>query len=50
MIWAMFITRRSSVATGGMVTPRISSQALADEIRWLTGQIPQIRAISEGIS
>ena len=33
-----------------MVTARISSHALADEIRWLTGQIPQIRAISEGIS
>ena len=28
----------------------IMSQALADVIRWLTGQMPQMRAISAGIS
>ena len=33
-----------------MRTARIASQALADAIRWLTGQMPQMRAISEGIS
>ncbi len=28
----------------------IASQALTDASRWLTGQIPQIRAVIEGIS
>src|ERR1039457_5071541 len=50
MIWARFITRRNSTATGGTVTPMISSQPFADEIRWLTGHIPQILVISDGIS
>ena len=49
-IWARFITRRRSAPAGGGSTARISSHALADAIRWLTGQIPQIRAMIEGIS
>ena len=35
---------------GGMRTARIASHALAEAIRWLTGQMPQMRAISDGIS
>ena len=34
----------------GMRTARMASQALAEASRWLTGQMPQMRAISEGIS
>ncbi len=37
-------------AVGGMRTPSSASQALALAIKWLTGQMPQIRAISDGIS
>ncbi len=33
-----------------MRVARISSQAFAEAIRWLTGQMPQMRAISAGIS
>src|SRR4029450_1389189 len=33
-----------------MRTASKASQAFAEAIKWLTGQIPQIRAISEGIS
>ncbi len=42
--------RRSRTAFSGMRTARMASQALAEAIRWLTGQMPQMRAISEGIS
>ena len=42
--------RRSRAALGGMRTARMASQALAEAIRWLTGQMPQMRAISDGIS
>jgi hypothetical protein len=38
------------LARGGMRTAMISSQALAEARRWLTGQMPQTRAMSEGIS
>ena len=49
-IWARFISRRRSAPVGGGSTARISSHALDDAIRWLTGQIPQMRAMIEGIS
>ena len=49
-IWARFITRRRSAPVGGGSTARISSHALDEAIRWLTGQIPQMRAMIEGIS
>ena len=37
--------RRSLSAVGGMRTASNASHALADAIRWLTGQMPQMRAI-----
>ena len=49
-IWARFITRRRSAPVGGGSTARISSQALDEAIRWLTGQMPQMRAMIDGIS
>ena len=42
--------RRNLSAVGGMRTASSWSQALAEAIRWLTGQMPQMRAISDGIS
>ena len=42
--------RRSFVAVFGMVTASSWSQALAEASSWLTGQMPQVRAVSEGIS
>ncbi len=42
--------RRSLSAVGGIFTASKASHALADAIRWLTGQMPQMRAISDGIS
>src|SRR4029450_5326024 len=48
--WARFMMRRRLTAVGGGSTARIWSQALAEAIRWLTGQMPQIRAISDGSS
>ena len=44
------MTRRSRTAVGGIDTASSSSHALAEAIRWLTGQIPQIRAMRAGIS
>ena len=49
-IWPRFMSRRSLVAAGGMVTARILSPALAEASKWLTGQMPQIRAVIPGIS
>ena len=49
-IWARFMTLRSLTATGGMDTAMTSSHALAEAMRWLTGQMPQMRAMSDGIS
>ena len=49
-IWPRFISRRSFSAAGGMLTARIWSPALAEARRWLTGQIPQTRAVIPGIS
>ena len=49
-IWARFMIRRRSAPVGGGSTAMIWSTALADAIRWLTGQMPQMRAMIEGIS
>ena len=49
-IWPRLMIRRRSCPVGGGSTARMSSTALADAIRWLTGQIPQIRAMRAGIS
>ena len=49
-ICARFMMRRRRAAVGGMRTARMASQALAEAIRWLTGQMPQMRAMSDGIS
>ena len=50
MICARLIIRRSLTAVGGMLTASSASHALLEATRWLTGQMPQMRAISEGIS
>ena len=42
--------RRSFSAVSGMCTAMMSSQALLMASRWLVGQMPQMRAISAGIS
>ena len=44
------MTRRRSTPVGGGSVARIWSQALAEAIRWLTGQMPQIRAMIDGSS
>ena len=49
-ICARFMMRRSFSAVSGMRTAMMSSQALLEASRWLTGQMPQMRAISAGIS
>src|SRR5215216_816320 len=48
--WARFMMRRRSTAVGGGSVARIWSQALAEAIRWLTGQMPQMRAMIDGSS
>ena len=40
----------AALAAGGTRTARISSPARAEARRWLTGQIPHVRAVSPGIS
>ena len=50
MICPRLATLRSFTAVGGMVTPMTASPAFADASRWLTGQIPQVRAVRLGIS
>ncbi len=42
--------RAACAAVGGMRTDMMASQALAEAIRWLTGQMPQMRAMRRGIS
>jgi hypothetical protein len=42
--------RRSLTAVGGMDTLNSWSQAFDDVTRWLTGQMPQDRAVKAGIS
>ena len=49
-IWPRLITRRRSAPVGVGSTAMMSSTALDEAIRWLTGQMPQMRAISAGIS
>src|SRR5450830_690595 len=49
-IWPRLMIRRRSTPVGGGSTARMSSTALADAMRWLTGQIPQMRDMSAGIS
>ena len=41
---------RSFAAVGGMRTLMMASQALAEVSRWLIGQMPQMRAVIDGIS
>ena len=48
--WAQWSSSRSLAAAAGMRTAMIASQAFDDASRWLTGQIPQMRAVIEGIS
>src|SRR5215469_4542567 len=48
--WANPKIRRSLSAVGGIRTASRASHAFAEAIRWLTGQIPQMRAIKDGIS
>ncbi len=47
---ARFITRRSLAPASGMRTASSASHALELAIRWLTGQMPQMRAVMAGIS
>ena len=42
--------RRRLAAVSGMRTASSWSQALAEARTWLTGQMPQMRAVSAGIS
>ena len=48
--WAQWSSSRSFAAATGMRTAMISSQALDEASRWLTGQMPQMRAVMDGIS
>ena len=50
MYCPMCSNTRSAVAAGGISTPKIASQALADASWWLTGQMPQMRCVMIGIS
>ncbi len=47
---ARFMIRLSFTAVDGILTLSRSSHALFEASRWLTGQIPQVRAVSAGIS
>ena len=49
-IWPRLMIRRRSAPVGVGSTAMMSSTALAEAMRWLTGQIPQMRAMSAGIS
>ena len=44
------MTRRNIAAAPGIATAIRSSHALAEASRWLIGQMPQVRAVSDGIS
>ena len=48
--WAQWISSRSFTAADGIRTAMISSHALDEASRWLTGQMPQMRAVIDGIS
>ena len=49
-ICAMCSSSRSFAAVAGIRTAMIASHAFDEASRWLTGQMPQIRAVIEGIS
>ncbi len=49
-IWPRLITRRRSAPVGVGSTAMMSSTALLLATRWLTGQMPQMRAMRAGIS
>jgi hypothetical protein len=48
--WAQWISSRSFPAVSGIRTAMIASHAFDEARRWLTGQIPQMRAVIDGIS
>ena len=48
--WPQCMISRNFSASGGTRTLMIASHALADVIRWLIGQMPQMRAVIDGIS
>ena len=47
---AQWTSSRSLTPASGGVTAMMASQALAEASRWLTGQMPQMRAVIDGIS
>ena len=47
---AQWMSSRRLAAAAGMRTAMISSHALDEASRWLTGQMPQMRAVIDGIS
>ena len=47
---AQWISSRSFAAAAGMRTAMIASHAFDDASRWLTGQMPQMRDVIDGIS
>jgi len=47
---AQWISSRSFAAVTGMRTAMIESHALDEASSWLTGQIPQMRDVIDGIS
>ena len=49
-ICAQCTSSRSIAAAGRNRTAMMLSQALAEASRWLTGQMPQMRAVIAGIS
>ena len=50
MTWPQCMISRSFAAVGGMRTLMMASHALAEVSRWLIGQMPQMRAVIDGIS
>ena len=50
MNWAQCSSSRSFDAASGMRTAMMASHAFTDASRWLTGQMPQMRAVIDGIS
>ncbi len=49
-IWAQCSSSRNFEAVTGMRTAMISSHAFTEASRWLTGQMPQMREVIDGIS
>jgi len=48
--WAQWSSSRSFDAASGIRTAMMASQAFTEASRWLTGQMPQMRAVMDGIS